>query len=95
MVHPKYYLNIITQNGIPFRCVYIKDEIIVGSNQFEDTSHTGPVDNKNEYYAEYDNCGVFIYTDNKTNMIIRKETWVQNVNYIKESYKPKKTIRYN
>ena len=98
MVNTSYYFNIITENGIPLRCEFIKDGCIVGTSSFDDSDSFRQVNETNEYIAEYNNCEVFIYTDRKTNEIIKKSSLVVYLNNNKDgmrTYTPKKSITYS
>jgi ketosteroid isomerase-like protein len=90
MVNTKYHLRIFyNKDGMPLQAEYVKNaDIDVVTRALEQTDADG------EYYCEYDNIGVFIYTEN--GKIVKSRTFIQDcrIKSILPQYKPKKTISY-
>jgi ketosteroid isomerase-like protein len=73
---------------MPLQVEYVKNADSVVVVRLTQTDADG------EYYCEYDNIGVFIYTEN--GKIVKSRTFVQDFKIPRHptDYKPKKTITY-
>ena len=99
MVQVRYYLAVYINNNIPIRVEYkTRAGVVVGESVFKKVANNSDED---EYYAEYDSLGLFVYVKTKTNKCIKKHTWVQdfkdvdgNIQQVASDYKPKTTIKY-
>ena len=107
MVKVRYHFVVYIKNDIPVRVEYTTSTgVVCGEAEFEAGMELGcdgrAFEDKTEYYAEFDELGIFAYVGDKSKKIIKDMTRVwdmvgvcdKGVRHYAEPYKPKSTIKY-